>query len=355
MPRNAGVVDNPFTPAADTEPWIKALLYGPPGSGKTWLPLQASKDIGKVVVFDTESGTTFYSRTFEFGVKHSKSFSDLVSAVDFVEKNPDACKVFVIDPITVIYEVLQEAAHRARVVKAQRKAERERRLAEFDPENVDLEMLDWGRIKRDYKALMNRLMALRAHVIVTARQKDITEKRGQDMVKVGVGPDAEKGTAYYFDVVLRAEIAGQNRVFTVEKARGMIGDSLPLGSRYTDPTFASLFGAILNGDTKKATAARPVASDDAAAQQDAKAFGEEVAGPALAAEFAEALGAAGYDPEEVRVNRGWLPFADMPKATIDEALAKVRNLAAQPPAAEAPAPAATTNTEAAPEAAGAAA
>lgn len=347
MPRNntPTTLPSPFTPAGEKEAYLKALLFGPPGSGKTWAALEMHT-LGPVAVFDTEGGTAFYGKKFPFSVQTSKSYSDLVAAVDWIEKNPGAVKVFVIDPITVIYETLQDAAHKARVVKAHKKAERERTLADFDPDNVDLEMLDWGRIKRNYSALMNRLVNLPAHVVVTARQKDITEKRGQEMVKVGIGPDAEKRTTYLFDVVLRLEASLDKRAFVVDKDRT---GTLPLGSRHPGATLAGLYAPLISGKPAKDATPRHVADDDEAASRDSGgAMGEELAGAALAAEFAAALVAAGYDPEEVRHNRGWLPFAAMPKATIGTALEALRAKQSAPGTPPAP-PAATETAGSAPE------
>lgn len=314
---------NPFTKASAVEPNVKALIYGAWGAGKTYFALGAP---GKVAVIDTEGGTAFYAGAFpDYDVITTKSYRDVIGAIDFIERTPGEYRTLVIDPVTILYDTLQEAALKARVVKAARKAERgpAAARADFDPDNVDLEMLDWGRIKRNYKALMTRLVNLPVHVIVTAREKEEREKRGDEMVLVGHRPDAEKGTAYNFDVVLRALKRGDRREFVVEKARGLIGEHLPLGSKHTDPTFTSLFGEALKIKPAKKGAARTVADDEAASNADAEAFGEKLAGPILAGELHAALEAAGYDPETVRENRNWPPFAELPEQTARDALAKL--------------------------------
>jgi hypothetical protein len=327
--------ENPFKSVAQVTLWIKLLLYGAWGSGKTYFGLGAP---GKVAVIDTEGGTAFYKGMFpDFDVLTTKSYRDVLNALDWIESNPGMYQTLVIDPVTVLYETLQDAALKARVARKARSAG-----SGFDPDEVDLEIKDWGQIKRRYKALMTRLANMRCHVIVVAREKDDTVMKGSEIVKVGVKPDAEKGTSYYFDVVVRAVVKGESRVFTVEKARGVIGQSLPLGSQHIDPTFLSMFGAALKGEEepkakgKKAEpkADRVVPSDEAASAKDAADFGEKIASPEMVDEFIKVLDSLGFDPEEVRARRNWPPFNEMPEAVIAEALAKLRETKPRP----APAP-----------------
>lgn len=307
MPRQRKAAGpSPFKPATQIAPRVKALVYGPSGVGKTFLALSSP---GKVAVVDTEGGTAYYADRglSEYDVISTKSYADVIAAVEYVEQHPGEYATLVIDPITVIYDTLQEAAHKARVVKATAKAERFGQAEDFDPGNVDLEMLDWGRIKRLYKGLMTRLVNLPCHVVVTARQKDLTERKGSEMVKVGVGPEAEKSTPYAFDVVLRLAFADGKRTAYVEKDRTGL---LAAGATIPDPTWDGLFAKLVAG-AGKATATRAVADDDSASAKDAGAFGETVATPDQVADLVAALVAAGYDPEDVRARRNLPPFGEM--------------------------------------------
>lgn len=242
---------NPFKPAEAVAPKVKALIYGPSGIGKTYLALTAP---GRVAVIDTEGGTAFYAgRTglSDFDVLPTKTFHDVTEAVAYLKAHPDVYKTLVIDPVTVLYETLQDAAQVKRADKR------------HDPD-ADLEMLDWQRIKRAYKSLMTELVNLPLHVIVTAREKDETERRGGEQVKVGVRPDTEKSTPYYFDAIVRLALREGKRVGLVEKDRT---GTLPADVQA--PTFEKLFGkAIKAGDG--ATAERQVASDAEAAEADAR-------------------------------------------------------------------------------------
>lgn len=364
MPPDSG---SPFKPASAVKRRVKTLWYGDTGTGKTFAGLNCP---GPVAVIDTEGGTDMYAGMFEFTVLHSKTHREVIAALDYIEKHPGEIGTLVIDPVTVLYETLQDAALIVRTKKSAAKAARAQ--ASFDADDVDLEMLDWGRIKRAYKALMNRLVNLPCHVVVTAREKDITEKRGNDMVKVGTRPDAEKGTAYYFDVVMRFTKRGNGdaivREGIVEKARGVFGNVLPLGSRHLDPSFDGLFGSVLKGD--RATNERAVPGDDAAAIADAEQMervdaavnartsearrtssppgrtstarnaapapetpqgdqdapapeaapgdvpAEPNATPEQAGTLATFLDLAGIDPDELRSKRSLPPFTEMPASKV---------------------------------------
>lgn len=241
---------NPFRAAEAVAPRVKCLIYGPSGVGKTYLSLTAP---GKVAVIDTEGGTAFYANRAglsEFDVLPTKTFNDVTRAVAYLRDHPGEYETFVIDPVTVLYETLQDAAQFKRASRRN------------DPD-ADLEMLDWQRIKRAYKTLMTDLVNLPMHVIVTARERDETEQRGREFVKIGVRPDAEKGTAYYFDVIVRLTAKDGKRAAVVEKDRTGL-----LPADVAGPTFAKLFTKAIKAGAG-ATAERTVADDSAAAEADA--------------------------------------------------------------------------------------
>lgn len=251
---------NPFRPAERVIPRIKTLIFGAPGVGKTYLSLTAP---GRIAVIDTEGGTAFYARNraglSEFDVLPTKTYRDVQAAVQYLAANPTAYPTLVIDPVTVIYETLQDAA----LIKRADINRRKGRGA--DPDDTDLEMLDWGRIKRAYKALMTELVNLPIHVIVTAREKAEQERHGTELVTVGWKADAEKGTSYFFDTVIRLVPTTAGREAVILKDRT---GTHALNSHVAEPTFDSLFSAAIS-EGKGATAQRSIPSDDEAAVTDA--------------------------------------------------------------------------------------
>lgn len=256
------MAENPFRPAEQVRPKVKCLVYGPSGVGKTYFGLTAP---GKVAVIDTEGGTAFYAGRgglSEFDVLPTKTFHDVTRAIGYLATHPGEYETLVIDPVTVLYETLQDAAQVKRATVRRN-------------EDADLEMLDWQRIKRAYKALMTDLVNLPLHVIVIAREADLTEERmnGQrkERVKIGVRPDAEKSTPYYFDTVIRLVPVSGGREAVVEKDRT---GTIPAGVKA--PSFDKLFGKAIKANAG-GTAARSLPSDADAAATDAETtFGEDM-------------------------------------------------------------------------------
>lgn len=280
---------NPFTAAESVEPHAKTLIYGGPGVGKTFLGLSAP---GKVAVIDTEGGTAFYADRFKFDVLPTKTYADAIGAINFLATSKHDYRTLLIDPVTILYETLQEAALIRRTEMNRRRGRGATTIDE-----ADLEQLDWGRIKRSYKRLMTALVNLPMHVVVTAREKEETvrdPKSGQFETTGKYKPDAEKTTAYYFDVVVRLIDDNGHRAAIVTKDRTGTHE---LDERVADPTFASLFSDVLKS---KGKAKRQVQSDDEAAAKDAAA--EEAANRPTDEQIAsltEWFATAGIDAESV--------------------------------------------------------
>lgn len=252
------VASNPFQPAEQVAPKVKALVYGASGVGKTFLALTAP---GPIAVIDTEGGTAFYASRVgkgglsAFDVLPTKTFAQVEQAVAYLRDNPGHYQTLVVDPVTVLYETLQDAAqHRRAEVRRDTEA--------------DLEMLDWQRIKRAYKRLMTDLVNLPVHVIVTAREGELSEERPNgrgrtERVRIGFKPDAEKSTAYYFDTVIRLVPSPKGREGIAEKDRTGVH---ALNARTLNPTFDRMFGKALG---VAGTAERALQSDDEAIRIDA--------------------------------------------------------------------------------------
>jgi hypothetical protein len=173
-----------------------------------------------VAIVDTEGGTDFYQGregVAPFMVLPEKDVTKVMEALNWVEQDRgQTVQTLVIDPITVLWSVLQEAGLQA----AQNRARRNNRSAD----DVSLTQKDWGVIKREWNRLMTRLVNLPCNVIITAREKDIVEQRGTEMITIGKKGDTEKSTPYMADVTVRMTVikgkdGTMRRVGIIEKDR----------------------------------------------------------------------------------------------------------------------------------------
>lgn len=232
-------MSNPFKNAEEVQKKLKVLVYGASGSGKTMFALGFP---GRVAVIDTEGGTELYggrSDVQPFDVLRSKTFKEIMAALAFIEAdNGKTYQTVVLDPITVVWQILIEAAGEYTNTKGNRP------LVTGDG---GINNRGWGVIKQRVNALYARLTNLPVHVVVTSRLKDQYDKRGDDLIKIGVAPDAEKNAPYLFDVVIRLEAneAGHRRAI-IEKDRSntlkptinniTYADLAPIADKYTTGT-----------------------------------------------------------------------------------------------------------------------
>lgn len=189
---------------------LKLFLYGPAGVGKTTAALQ----FPQAYVIDTERGTDFYSATIKKGggaVFQTTNPDDIKEEIKslLTEKHP--YKTLIIDPVTQIYNALQEKW--SRIFEKHAKTEKEAEVQDFG-------MRYWGRVKSEYKAIQRLLLQLDMNIIITSHQKDIY---GNGMQKIGVGPDSMKGDDYVFDLVFRLDKDKDKRIAMTVKERAEIG------------------------------------------------------------------------------------------------------------------------------------
>lgn len=222
---------NPFQPAGLVQKKAKILVYGEPGTGKTVFA------IGKpgvlpgwpgVALIDTEGGADLYGGSVPFDILRTKSFGDILDAIEVVKADHGRTwQTLVIDPISVVWQVLQDAGQQAAEARAQRYG----RAAE----DVLLTQRDWGLIKRRLYSAMTELVNLPVNVILTAHLRDVMEtrrdSRGQEVaVKIGERPDAEKKTGYWPDVIVKLSVVKGEHLGTIEKDRSglfRVGQQVP--------------------------------------------------------------------------------------------------------------------------------
>ena len=215
-----------FRKAASINKKLKVLVYGASGTGKTHLALT----FPQVAVIDTEGGTELFSDRFNFDVLRTKDFDEVLKAIESIAASD--YQTVVVDPITVLWQVLMESGQ----IAAERRAVKQR----HSPDEATLTPRDWGTIKRKVNALYTRLVNMPTHVVVCGRIKDVNQKKGNEVVKVGERVDAEKSTEYLFDIVIKLVMENGKRFGIIEKDRS----GKLQGKRIENPSFAD-FAAVL--------------------------------------------------------------------------------------------------------------
>lgn len=212
---------------------LKLFLYGPAGVGKTTAALQFPFSY----VIDTERGTDFYSDTIKKSggaVFQSTNPDDIRDEIKTLLTEKHQYKTLIIDPVTQIYNALQEKW--SRIFEKHARTEKEAEIQDFG-------MRYWGRVKSEYKAIQRLLLQLDMNIIITSHQKDIY---GQGMQKVGVGPDSMKGDDYVFDLVFRLEKKGNKRMAVTEKERAEPTKAkFPESFEWSYDNFKNFYGATI--------------------------------------------------------------------------------------------------------------
>ncbi|MEW5803071.1 MAG: ATP-binding protein [bacterium] len=224
---------NPFIKASAKKKHLKISLYGTPGVGKTFFAL----GFPAPAVIDLEGGTDFYADRFQFHVLDTKSYAEVLNAVNFLEQGDHDFKTLIIDPITVIWSALQEGRLEFKTQDPDKAVSGE--------EKSGFTYVDWMQIKRFYSLLMTKLVNLPMHVIMIGRLKDEYKVRGGEIVKIGVKMEAEKSTPYAPDICFRLEMEETKRVAVFEKDRTGHFDR---GTRIDNPSFETFRPLIENSD-----------------------------------------------------------------------------------------------------------
>jgi len=175
---------------------FKALFYGTAGAGKTTAAIQFPKPY----LIDTERGAENdqYVKILDKqggAIFQTSDFEEMLSEVKSLLSEKHDYKTLIIDPITVVYNQLLEAA--------------EKKVgSEFGRH--------YGEANKSMKHLLNLLMRLDMNVIITAHSKN---EYGSGMEVVGQTFDGYKKLDYLFDLVIEISKRGKDRIGVVRKSR----------------------------------------------------------------------------------------------------------------------------------------
>jgi len=230
-----------FKKAKCEQAYIKAAIYGAPGSGKTFSTLLfaeglAAHDKKRIAYVDTEYGTSFYAQAvptrnphpaaFDFDALYTRSLTEILEELEKLDFKKHG--VVVVDSITHAWEAA---------------------IAAYDGEKVDGEipMKAWDGIKRPYKALIDFLVNCPAHAFILGRETNEfrNDPNTEQLIVVGKKMQAEKNTAYEPHILLhmdplKSQEGTAYRAWAEKDRTGLIG-----GRIIENPNFENVCAPIL--------------------------------------------------------------------------------------------------------------
>lgn len=196
-----------FNKAVKTESKLRMAIAGPSGSGKTYTALSVAAALvpgGKVAVIDTEHGSAAkYADLFAFDVANAAP-----------PYHPDGLIKLVTFAATSGYDVIivDSTSHywsgAGGILDIKDDIERKMR----NPNSYT----SWKDVTPIHQRMVDTLVGVNAHVIVTMRSKQdyvLVEKNGKQVPqKVGMAPVQRDGFEYEFDVMLDMDIKNVGHV-----------------------------------------------------------------------------------------------------------------------------------------------
>lgn len=208
---------------------LKMYIYGPAGSGKTWASLQ----FPDAIILDTEKGTDFYANAIAKNnsvVLQTTNPDEIREEIKELLTTPHDRKTLIIDPMTQIYQAIQEKWTRIFEKNTPGKA----------GEIQDFGMRYWGKVKSEMKSLQRMILAIDCNVIITSHQKDVY---GSNFNKIGVTYDSMRGDDYLFDLIFQIEKKGDKRIARTIKERAEVGmNKFPEEFEWSYANFCQFYG-----------------------------------------------------------------------------------------------------------------
>jgi hypothetical protein len=290
-----------FTKAVPKQAYLKLLIYGPKGSGKTFTALSIAEGLaklrGKRVAFvDSEfmgGGSDFYAQAlprpshpeaFDFDRLETLSLKTAIEGIQSLD--PAVHGEIVVDSLSHFWQAAIDAYEGKMVGKGEDK----------------VPIQAWGKIKRPFKGdLIQWLIAAPFDVICCARQKNVYDTSGSDWTLDRVAPRTEGETEYEFPLEIRMQehrVEGKASAWLAHVEKDRTG--ILAGRTIANPSFDSFAGivAILGTEAREAPDEEERVANDSELLDDPKAAQKSVKSGGLLARFQAEIAAANT-PEEL--------------------------------------------------------
>lgn len=178
---------------------VKILIYGTDGVSKS----ATSLGFPKIAIIDTESKIGVYENHPVFGknlvaIADTSEYYEVCDIAEEVIKNVKDYSTFIIDSETNLYESMQVSMMELEEARAKKKG------GNIDDSTISVR--GWGKVKLNNARLKNlkcQLSAKGITVISIAHKEDVTQKVGENNIKVGEKPALRKNSTHDYDVIVR--------------------------------------------------------------------------------------------------------------------------------------------------------
>ncbi|WP_270504380.1 AAA family ATPase [Paraclostridium sordellii] len=180
---------------------LKVLVTGNTGSGKSVFGLS----FPNTYALDSEAGLARYEGNEIgknlLGIANTQSFKELENGIKEINKmvksKDHGIGTLLIDSESKFYQNLQETCMTIEENKARKNGR--------DIMDANLSMRSWGKIRQISTKLQNMKIDLSTkgiNVVSIAQVEDVKEKQGDNFVKVGEKPVANKNIEYDYDIIV---------------------------------------------------------------------------------------------------------------------------------------------------------
>lgn len=200
-----------FKKAKREQIWVKVLMTGPSGSGKSMSALRMASGLAKkcgsgIAYIGTEgSRDLYYSDKYDYDLLQLDEPYEPEKYIEAIDEAINAgYKVLIIDSLSHEWQTIND-------------------IHDKMPGNS---FTNWGKLKPRHRAMVEKIMYSPIHIISTARGKDtwvLEEKNGKQVPKkLGMGAQQDKDISYEYTVSL--VIDQDSHIATADKDNSMLFD-----------------------------------------------------------------------------------------------------------------------------------